>query len=116
MRLVAAYADACNLQLGSPLPGYPDWYNKTYRERAQLLPRKLAVLREHCHAVGRPYDEIERTVLGSLRLAPDAMSAAEVVEVCHELAEMGIQQVIYNIPNVHEIAPIELIASEIIRM
>ena len=43
MRLVARYAQACNL-----FPG-PD------------LARKLDVLRAHCEAEGRDYDEIEKT-------------------------------------------------------
>ena len=43
LRLVAQYAQACNL-----FPG-PD------------LARKLDVLRGHCEAVGRDYDEIEKT-------------------------------------------------------
>lgn len=42
------------------------------------------------------------------------MSASEVIEVCHELAEMGVQHVIYNMPNTHEIKPIEIIAQDII--
>jgi alkanesulfonate monooxygenase len=43
LRLVAQYADACNLF------GGPD------------AARKLEVLRQHCDAVGRDYDEIEKT-------------------------------------------------------
>jgi F420-dependent oxidoreductase-like protein len=45
LRLVAQYADACNL-FGSPDAG-----------------RKLDVLRQHCDAVGRDYDEIEKTTM-----------------------------------------------------
>jgi F420-dependent oxidoreductase-like protein len=45
LRLVAQYADACNIVISS--------------EAAQ----KLNVLREHCDAVGRNYDEIEKTTL-----------------------------------------------------
>lgn len=114
LRLVATYGDACNFQLGAPLPGYPDWYQAIYQARATRLPHKLAVLREHCARVGRNYADIEPTVLGSLHLAPGAMSVAEVVEVCHELAEMGFRQVIYNLPDTHERWPLERIASEII--
>ena len=43
LRLVARYAQACNL---FPTPE---------------LPRKLEVLRAHCEAEGRDYDEIEKT-------------------------------------------------------
>lgn len=114
LRLVATYGDACNFQLGAPLPGYPEWYINTYHQRAQVLPHKLAVLREHCQKVGRDYDEIEKTVLGSIQLAPHKMSTSQVIEVCHELAEMGFQQVIYNMPDAHDIEPIERVAEEII--
>ena len=114
LRLVATYGDACNFQLGAPLAGYPAWYQEIYQQRAVHLPRKLAILREHCQRVGRNYAEIEPTVLGSLHLVPGAMSVTEVVEVCHELAEMGFRQVIYNLPNPHERWPLERIASEII--
>jgi F420-dependent oxidoreductase-like protein len=114
LRMVATYGNACNFQLGTSLPGYPDWYMEIYRQRAEILPHKLTVLREHCQRVGRSYDDIERTVLGSIKLAPGVMSVNEVIEVCHELAEMGFEQVIYNMPNTHEIKPVEIIAQEII--
>jgi len=48
LRLVAQYADACNLGAG---PG---------------VPHKLEVLRRHCDAVGRDEAEIERTVMLSV--------------------------------------------------
>ena len=49
LRLVAQYAQACNL-----FPG-PE------------LEHKLDVLRGHCEALGRDYDEIEKTVIGPAR-------------------------------------------------
>jgi F420-dependent oxidoreductase-like protein len=52
LRLVAQYADACNLFAG------PD------------LGRKLDVLRAHCRDIGRDYDEIEKTVLLPLDPGP----------------------------------------------
>jgi alkanesulfonate monooxygenase len=48
LRLVAQYADACNIF------GGPD------------AARKLDVLRSHCEAVGRDYDEIEKTAMISI--------------------------------------------------
>ncbi len=51
LRLVAQYADACNL----------------FPEGLDGVRHKLEVLRRHCEDVGRDYDEIEKTMLG----APD---------------------------------------------
>jgi F420-dependent oxidoreductase-like protein len=99
LRLVAQYADACNLFA---------------RAGIDVLRHKLEVLRRHCEKVGRPYEDIERTVLGTVNLAPDGMSASEMVDMCGDLAEIGIQHLIVNMPNVHEIKPIEAIGREVI--
>jgi hypothetical protein len=48
LRLVARFADATNMF------GDPD-----------TLRNKYLVLAEHCEAVGRPYEDIERTTLHS---------------------------------------------------
>ena len=48
LRLVAQYADACNLLVEGP----------------EQAAHKLAVLREHCDRLGRDYDAIEKTVQG----------------------------------------------------
>ena len=99
LRLVAQYADACNLfaRMG------PD-----------VLRQKLDILKRHCEAVGRPYEAIERTALGTVRLAPGGDTAASVIEQCRSLAGLGIQHVIFNMPNVHELAPLETFGREII--
>jgi F420-dependent oxidoreductase-like protein len=99
LRLVAKYGDACNLfgRLG------PD-----------ALAHKLDVLKRHCDDVGRPYDEIERTALDTVHLATGQMSPADVVDHCRELADIGFQHVIFNMPNVHEITPLETLGHEII--
>lgn len=99
LRLVAQYADACNLfaRMG------PD-----------TVRHKLDVLRGHCEDVGRDYDEIEKTTLGTVRIAPGEMSAADVVDTCGWLAELGVDHAIFNMPNVHEITPLEIFGGEII--
>jgi alkanesulfonate monooxygenase SsuD/methylene tetrahydromethanopterin reductase-like flavin-dependent oxidoreductase (luciferase family) len=53
LRLVAQYADACNLFAYGG---------------ADLIRHKLGVLRGHCEDVGRDYEEIERTALGTVNL------------------------------------------------
>lgn len=99
LRLVARYADACNLF--------------AYVGAAELS-RKLAVLRRHCDELGRDYDSIERTTLGTVQLSGGRQSSADVIRQCRELAQIGVQQAIVNLPDVHEIRPIEQLAKEVI--
>jgi F420-dependent oxidoreductase-like protein len=99
LRLVAQYADACNLFVGMGM---------------DTLRAKLDVLKQHCDAVGRDYGTIEKTALGTVRLGPDQMSPADVVAQCHELAALGFQHVIFNMPNTHELTPLETFGREII--
>lgn len=99
LRLVAQYGDACNLFLRAGRDG---------------IRQKLDVLKQHCDTLGRPYEQIERTVLGTIHLAPGAMTTGDVLQTCREMAGIGIQQVIFNMPNVYEITPLEIIGREII--
>ena len=99
LRLVAKYADACNLFAFAG---------------SDVIRHKLDVLRRHCEDVGRPYEEIERTALGTVNLAPDGMTAEGVIGLCRELNEAGIQHAIFNMPNVHEIKPLETFGENII--
>ena len=77
LRLVAEYADACNVF------DIPDG--------GVTITRKLAVLAEHCAAVGRDYSEIEKTV--STRIGPDE-SAEEFAQRCRALAGLGIEHAV----------------------
>jgi F420-dependent oxidoreductase-like protein len=99
LRMVAQYADACNLFA---------------RMGEDVLRQKLDVLRGHCEEVGRPYDAIERTALNTVRLAPDGDTAAGVIEQCRGLAKLGFQHIIFNMPNVSDLAPLETFGREII--
>jgi len=103
LRLVARYADACNLF------AYPD---------LGMLKHKLDVLQGHCEAVGRPYEQIEKTSLGIVHLTRDgrdgSLSPAAAIEHFTALAELGIDQAIFSLPNVHEHEPFELLATEVI--
>ena len=114
LRLVAKYADACNLQFGSPLKEFPIWMREKYENRQEHLTDRLKRLERYCNEIGRSYDDIELTVLGTIRVAPDAMTTTEVIDLCHELADMGFHHVIFNMPNSHEITPIEIIGQEVI--
>ncbi|MBV9452776.1 MAG: LLM class F420-dependent oxidoreductase [Rubrobacter sp.] len=99
LRLVAQYADACNLFAFAG---------------KEVLRHKLDVLRRHCEDVGRDYGEIERTALGTVNLGPGGMTAEGVIEMCRELSAAGIQHLIFNMPNVHEIEPLETFGERII--
>ncbi len=99
LRLVARYADACNLFAYGG---------------AETIRHKLDILRGHCEDVGRDYAEIERTALGTVNLAPDGMMAEGVIEQCREMNDAGVQHLIFNMPNVHEIKPLETFGEEII--
>jgi F420-dependent oxidoreductase-like protein len=99
LRLVAQYANACNLfvQIG------------TDNVRA-----KLEILKRHCDAVGRDYAEIEKTTLGTVHLGAGQLGTSDVIKQCQVLAGIGIQHAIFNMPNVHEIRPLETFGREII--
>jgi F420-dependent oxidoreductase-like protein len=99
LRLVAQYGDACNLYA---------------RLGPEGLQKKLDVLKSHCDKVGRDYGEIEKTTLGTVELAADKMSPKDVIEHCRSLAALGIGQCIFNMPNVHEIKPIEAFGKHVI--
>lgn len=99
LRLVARYADACNLFAHGG---------------AELIRHKLDVLKGHCEDVGRDYEEIERTTLATVNLAADKTSARDVIETCRDLSAAGVEHLIFNMPNVHEIRPLETFGEEII--
>jgi F420-dependent oxidoreductase-like protein len=97
LRLVAQYADACNLY-GS----------------LDTVSAKLAILKQHCTALGRDHRAIEKTTLGTADLRPGKMTAKDVIAQCAALAAIGVQHVIFNMPDVHEIRPLEIFGREII--
>lgn len=103
LRLVAQYADACNLfaRMGN-----------------DVLQHKLDVLREHCQALGRPYEQIEKTTLDTIFLTRDgrngSLTPAAAVERFTRLASMGVDQAIFNMPNVHDPEVFELLATEVV--
>ena len=96
LRLVAQYADACNVFGRSP----------------EFVRDKLAVLRAHCDRLGRPYDEIERTILTSIDLESDSTDAT--VQRFGELGEAGAQHLIFSVRGVADISKLEHIGSEIL--
>ena len=73
LRLVAMYADACNI--------FGD---------AATLPHKLEVLRRHCDDVGRDPDEIEVT---TLVMVPDDAHPDTIVRNAEELSAVGVHTI-----------------------
>jgi F420-dependent oxidoreductase-like protein len=106
LRLVAQYADACNLFAGVGM--------ERLEERAADIRHKLAVLDAHCAAIGRPPEAIERTALGTVVLGSGGQSVADIIHVCRTFRSAGIEHLIINMANVHELWPIEEFGRSII--
>lgn len=82
LRLVARYADACNIP-----------------RSVEDLRRKLDVLRRHCDDVGRDYDAIERT---TLQIALPGREIGETLADARAAVEAGIQHVIFTALPTHQ--------------
>ena len=96
LRLVARYAQACNLFAG------PE------------LPRKLDILREHCRTEGRDYDDIEKTVMFPLDAGERGEKIPELLEQLRGLAELGVAHVHGWVPGVWQTERLELLGKEVI--
>jgi F420-dependent oxidoreductase-like protein len=101
LRLVAQYADACNV-FGSP----------------EAIARKYAILADHCAAVGRDPNEIERSTLQNFRISADGgagtESAAQIVDRFGELSDAGAQHVIVGVGNVTDPDALDLVGRDVI--
>lgn len=81
LKLVARYADACNLFAA---PG---------EEGLAMLRHKLDVLRQHCEREGRDFDSIEKTVLGPFPATfdhPMAVAPGDFAPFIESLELLGI--------------------------
>ena len=103
LRLVARYADACNVF---------DSFGVGF------VRDKLSVLRGHCEAEGRDYGEVEKTTYGQLSLsrngAADTETPAQAIERYHALAEVGVDHAIVTLADAHEEGAFDLAAEEVI--
>jgi alkanesulfonate monooxygenase len=95
LRLVAQYADACNV--------FGD---------AARIAHKYAVLREHCERLGRPYDEVERSTLQSVDV--EAQSSDQLVERFGALGEAGAQHILMSVRGVSDISTLERLGAEVL--
>ena len=123
LKIVAKYADACNL-FGS----------------AETVKRKLNILKEHCKSVGRDYDSILKTKLGFVVVDDDKQVAEDKIkhifkgmpeEQIREFAiygtpedllrqvaqfeQVGIQYLIVDLDPSREFEALDLFANKIIR-
>ncbi len=98
LRMVAQYADACNIG---------DWVGKENMQKA------LDDIKRHCDALGRDYNTVEKTCLGTVHLAGKD-TVGGVIDRIRELSAMGFTHAIFNMPDVYTITPLETFAREII--
>ncbi len=97
LRMVAQYAQACNL-FDTP-----------------ELEHKLDVLRGHCEALGRDYDEIEKTVMyGALDPGADGEKVDAMLDKLQRFADLGMSEAHGIVPDVYKITPLELLGERVI--
>ncbi|PHV68340.1 LLM class F420-dependent oxidoreductase [Williamsia muralis] len=96
LRMVAQYAQACNLF------GEPD------------VEHKLNVLRSHCESVGTDYDAIEKTVMFPLDPGAGGANVDELLGQLKPLADLGVTHVHGWVPGVAEITPLEILGDRVI--
>jgi F420-dependent oxidoreductase-like protein len=101
LRLVARYGDASNV-FGGP----------------EKIHHKWEVLRRHCAAVGRPFEEIERSTLQGVRVSRDGSGGTEtpdqVIERFGELGDAGAQHILFNVRDVWQTDKLELLGSTLL--
>jgi hypothetical protein len=104
--LVAQYADHWNL------PNVPVLGDEQVRH-------KLAVLRDYCQSIDRPYEQIEKSVLEVIHVSRDGrqgtITPAAAIERCGVLASLGVDQVIFcMMTEYYDMATFDLLATEVI--
>jgi alkanesulfonate monooxygenase SsuD/methylene tetrahydromethanopterin reductase-like flavin-dependent oxidoreductase (luciferase family) len=101
LRLVAQYGDACNV-FGGP----------------EKIHHKYEVLRGHCEALGRPFDEIERSTLQSVNVDRDGAAGAEtpaqVTDRFGELGDAGAQHVLFSVRDVWRTDVLDLLGRTVL--
>ncbi len=130
LRQVAQYADACNFGASS---------NTGAIRGAEDVARRFAVLKHHCDAVGRPYDDILRTHFTSwlfvaeterdamakkARYFPNGLTEEQeytrifgtpeqIVAYCVELVDAGVQYFVMQTQDASDVESIELLGHEV---
>jgi F420-dependent oxidoreductase-like protein len=98
LRLVAKYADSCNINSLD----------------MSVLPHKLGVLRQHCADVSRDYDEIEKTAQTRFDLGANGENVQRTIEHLHELSEIGFSVAHGSLRDVTDPRQLEFMAERVI--
>jgi F420-dependent oxidoreductase-like protein len=123
LKIIAKYADACNLY-GS----------------AETVKRKLSILNEHCKSVGRDYDSILKTKLGFIVIDNDKEmvekrvqqiskvmpedrfrefviygTPEEVLKQIELLEDVGMQYLIVDLESYRELEALEIFADSVMK-
>jgi alkanesulfonate monooxygenase SsuD/methylene tetrahydromethanopterin reductase-like flavin-dependent oxidoreductase (luciferase family) len=119
LKIVAKYADACNL-FGS----------------LETVKKKLEALREHCRSVGRDYDSIVKSKLGHIVIDTDKQKVTEAIKSLPEdrrqeyaiygtpeevrrqveaFRDAGVEYLIVNLEPDRELEALDLFANEIVK-
>jgi F420-dependent oxidoreductase-like protein len=96
LRLVARYADSCNL-FDTP-----------------ELAHKLDVLRQHCADEGRDYDAIEKTVQVRFDLGENGENVEQTIEHLQELSELGFEVAHGTLARVGTLRPLDLMGERVV--
>ena len=98
LRMVAQYADACNIG---------EWVGAANMQKA------LDDIKRHCDALRRDYNSVEKTSLCTVNLSGKDTVAGTLRRI-KELSAMGFTHAIFKMPDVYSIKPLETFAKEII--
>ena len=98
LKLVAKYAQACNVRADS----------------VEFVRQKFAVIDEHCAKLGRDPAEIQRTVLYRMDIGENGEKAGELVDYLGRLSEVGVQAAIGYLVGVDKMTPLEAMGRDVI--
>jgi len=97
LRFVAKYGDACNF--------FGDVEN-------EVLEQRLEILKKHCEDLGRPYEEIEKTILQTADFEDG--NAQDVITRGKLLQKLGFEHIIFNMKGEYTLENLKLFTDEII--
>lgn len=97
LRLMAQYADAISIGFGRGLDD---------------LREKLEIVRGHCQALNRPYEQIEKTTLFMTPVAQNGRLDPAALDYIRALGELGVDEIMIRAPT--DPATFDLLATELL--